>query len=201
MFLKRAPPAASHDADLIELNSCGIVSRFRYPKFKTRCLNIHCGKAFKTREATIEHYRTAHSKAAIYCELCKKPVHTISIAYWKSHCEKKHPQMKSNAVAGSSTIDTSPTVSKSSASKSQSPNSEQSQPANSKHSSKSMTKTDCPLNGCNYRTRQMSKLRKHWTKMHGYLRFPIVHETQSNDVPDNDPAPNSDEQTNEVSKI
>lgn len=154
--------------------SCGIASRFQFPKRRKRCLNVRCCASFETRTEAIEHYRQAHSRAAIYCEPCGKPVHTTYLPYWQSHCDSKHPKMNSEAAVDLKSIDTSPSVSESSS---------------SKHSSKSVTKTGCPLKGCSYKSRRMHKLRKHWNKVHSDFRFPVMLEKQFNGSQHNDSAP------------
>lgn len=162
------------------------MSGFRFPKNRKRCLNVRCRASFKSRSEVIEHYKQIHSKAAIYCEACRKPVHTTYLRYWLDHCETRHTQMNSKAIDDSKSIETSSMVSKSSS---------------SKHSSKSVTKAGCPLKGCSYKTRRIHKLRKHWNKMHGELRFPLIHENPFYDIENNASATGCATQSKDVSEM
>lgn len=180
----------NHVDDMIELNSCGIVSRFRFPMNRKRCLNMRCNLSFGTRAEAIRHYRAAHSRAAIYCEKCNKPVHTKYLPYWQYHCEKWHPQTKieteTKVAVALKSIDTNAMPSKSS---------------DSGHSSKpETTKMMCPLRGCSYKSRRIHKLRKHWDKLHGSFRFPIIHGTQLVDEQSDVSAATCAEQKEDVSE-
>lgn len=188
LIFKRKLSDASIDSDddLVKLNSCGIKSHFRFPKHRRRCLNVRCAASFKTRAEAIQHYKAAHSETAIYCEPCKKPVHTTNPAYWQAHCESRHPQMNSKSNADAKSIGTSSTVSKS---------------PESKHSSKSSTKIICPLKECSFKSRRMHKLRKHWNKEHSDLRFPLVHEKHHVDDQQLASSSNRTKQTKEVREI
>lgn len=171
---------------MIELNSCGIVSRFQFPKNRKRCLNVRCSLSFGTRAEAIRHYRAAHGMAAIYCEKCQKPVHTTYLSYWQDHCEKRHPQIETKVTVAPKSMDKSSTASKSS---------------NSEQSSKlETTKIVCPIRGCSYKSRRIHKLRKHWDKLHSSLRFPIVHGKQFGDMHRDVPAASCAEQRANVSE-
>lgn len=164
---------------MIELNSCGIKSQFRFPKNRLRCLNKRCYSKFKTRAEVIRHYKAAHGRAAIYCEKCKKPVHTTYLPSWQSHCDKWHPQTEPKA-----TDDLKP----SSNGCSMAP-----KPFASEQSSNLMTtKIVCPLKDCSYKSSRMQKIRKHWDKMHGDFRFPLVHEKQFDGMRNNAAANGTD---------
>lgn len=153
---------------MIELFSCGIASRFQFPKHRSRCLNKRCNLSFDTRAQVIRHYKREHSMAAIYCEICKKPVHAKHLCTWQDHCDKWHPQIKAKETAvAPKSIDTSSTASKS---------------PKSEHSSKlGSTKIVCPLVGCSYKSRRITKLRKHWNKLHSSFHFPAIHGQQFDD--------------------
>lgn len=125
--------------------------------------------------------------AAIYCKECQKPVHTTYLPYWQDHCEKKHPKIVPKAAANPKSTDTISMVSKSS---------------NSEHSSKLVTaKIVCPLKGCNYESRRIHKLRKHWDKLHSDLRFPLIHEKQFDDLQHDETAADCAEQAIDVSEM
>lgn len=170
---------------MIELYSCGIASRFQFPKFRKRCLNKRCNLSFESRPEAIQHYKREHGTAAIYCEECKKLVHAKYICQWQYHCDKWHPQVKTEVIVPSKSIDTSSTASKS---------------PKSEHSSKSGTKIVCPLIGCSYKSRRIQKLRKHWDKLHSSFHFPAVHGKQFDDEQHDDPAASCAAQTANVSE-
>lgn len=151
--------------------------------------------SFETRAEAIMHYKIAHSSAAIYCKLCQKPVHTKYPAYWKRHCERKHPQINLRTNADSESIGTSSTVPKSPVTMSQPSMPKRSQ---QKHPLKSVAKMFCPLKECSYKTRRMRKLHEHWDKEHSDLRFPIAHEKQSEDA---QAAPDSTKHGHNVSEM
>lgn len=160
---------------MIELTSCGIKSRFRFPEKRKRCLNVRCNLSFDTRAEAIRHYRAAHSNAAIYCEKCKKPVHTQYLPYWQEHCSKRHPEVQSNEAVAPKAIDANSTA--------------------SKPSKLQTTKIYCPLKECSYKTRRMHKLQKHWDKVHPNLHFPVIHDRQLGDGPHDAPAASKREPT------
>lgn len=166
---------------MIQLNSCGFSTQFVWPAHRRRCLNVRCRSSYSTRAEAIQHYKAVHSTAAIYCELCAKPVHTTYLPYWQAHCDKYHPNVNSPSIADSKSIEPSSAP----------------KPPESTQASKATTKIPCPLVECSYKSRRMHKLYKHWAKMHPNFRFPM--EKHRDDLQLNAPNANRTTQTTKVS--
>ena len=55
-----------HD-DLIELNACGITTKWLYPKNCMQCPVQNCRQKFRTRLDAIKHYKKIHAFGSICC--------------------------------------------------------------------------------------------------------------------------------------
>lgn len=77
--------------DIITLNGCGITTHWRYPEDTRKCPAKNCGRKSKTQAYAIAHYKRIHSKDAILCEICNKPLSVTNQNNFISHYKRQHP--------------------------------------------------------------------------------------------------------------
>lgn len=82
------------DNDLIQLSCCGIDTEWTFPPDQISCPVTRCKKVFSSRSDTIIHYKRAHSKTAILCDLCNKPISVRSLNSFVLHYQRAHPFKK-----------------------------------------------------------------------------------------------------------
>lgn len=80
--------------DLITLDACGQITKYRFPQNVTRCPIVQCKESFEFRSAGIEHFKEKHAKTLIMCPICIKPVSAPTVDRFVHHCRDKHPQEK-----------------------------------------------------------------------------------------------------------
>lgn len=80
-----------YENDLITLHSCGITTRWKFPKYNKHCPVPTCLKKFGVRSDAIAHYKKKHANYSILCSICDKPICSKSISYFKKHYNCKHP--------------------------------------------------------------------------------------------------------------
>lgn len=79
------------DSDLIQLSSCGIETEWTFPADQISCPNRHCLKEFNSRSDAIIHFKREHSKKAIMCDMCNKPISGGSVSTFVAHYRHAHP--------------------------------------------------------------------------------------------------------------
>lgn len=78
--------------DLITLSGYGYITHWRFPESLKKCPLTTCAAKFSTRKATIAHYKTSHSKQAILCTICNKPIVSTTKQAFIFHYKRIHPQ-------------------------------------------------------------------------------------------------------------
>lgn len=77
----------------ITLNGCGLQTDWIFPDI-TQCPNRSCKLKFENRWETMEHFRDHHAKQAILCELCNKPISSLTRIDFIRHYQRIHPNRK-----------------------------------------------------------------------------------------------------------
>lgn len=180
--IKKSTPIKSKQCDdLISLHGCGRSTQWRFPKHMKICPT--CNSSFESRSAAILHYRTKHANAGRYCSICDEPIHSPSSVFWKLHCKKFHSNMPMPIQS------TSDRVKRCKLCRKKFRPYQFSQHLREAHN---LIRIKCPLQECQFNTKEMDLLRSHWSDKHGNLRFPNI-------CDENDSNGNGDERRQNVS--
>lgn len=172
--------------DLITLNGCGIVSKWRFPINQKNCPVHTCNAYFKSRIDAIAHYKSDHASNMILCNTCDKPISSGNISNFVNHHRRMHPHHKlpqelrkkveksqigrRNVVHGVTKNTQKPAIEAHMRRKPYTRNISN-QPISKMQTS---VKILCPLVGCTYEAKRTEQLRDHWKKSHSHLRFPEI---------------------------
>lgn len=80
--------------DLISLTGYGISTQWVFPADQAKCPVKLCQLEFDTRSDCIRHYKRRHTKNAILCELCDKPISVGATDTFVNHFRRVHPFKK-----------------------------------------------------------------------------------------------------------
>lgn len=86
--------ADQSEDDLITLNGCGRITKWRFSKDLKQCPVSKCNLEFETRQEAIVHYKMTHAKNSIFCALCDKPICTDTTREFLIHYGRMHPNEK-----------------------------------------------------------------------------------------------------------
>lgn len=86
--------ADQSEDDLITLNGCGQVTKWRFSKNLKQCPVNGCNLKFATRQEAIAHYKMTHAKNSIYCAICAKPICSSKPGQFRIHYGRMHPNEK-----------------------------------------------------------------------------------------------------------
>lgn len=77
--------------DFIALHSCGITTKWRYPKNQRDCIVSNCHQKFQSKSEGIAHYKRYHAIGSILCELCDRPIRSSTgLKDFRRHYANKH---------------------------------------------------------------------------------------------------------------
>lgn len=82
------------DDDLITLFGCGKIWHWNFPKKIKRCPIRNCSAKCNARLDAIAHYQKYHTKNAILCSTCNKPVSAQKKSNIVQHYAAHHPHVK-----------------------------------------------------------------------------------------------------------
>lgn len=161
---------------MITIEGLGKIEKWRFPPHLNACPIQKCPSSIKNRSAAIAHFKNVHAKRATLCPMCKK-----LILNWNNNLEKHikrmHPNAKDNGNKSSlrGKEETKPPIKY------------KLQAKNCNVCGKSVTNLDrhmlekhtakrivCPLKECTFTTKRIDRLRHHWNRSHGNLRFPEI---------------------------
>lgn len=96
-----------NDEDLIVLEGCNQITKWRFPADTKECPALRCEFTFSTHSACRNHFKKVHAKHSICCPVCKKPYVAFNPRNFLTHFQNAHPHsrmpFKFNEASSSST--------------------------------------------------------------------------------------------------
>lgn len=170
------------------------ISTWRFPPGLTKCPLKGCVAKFKSRTLAIQHYKANHARTSVLCFICKKPISVKGTpTNYKTHFKNVHPHVKfslsKNPKIEPSSQSTSKVVEppkhfvkvRSSVMQSK----EKKKKCSicgmkfrnlSRHIMELHTKKRilCPLKSCDFTSKRLELIRRHWKSAHRNFRFPEI---------------------------
>lgn len=174
------------------------IGHWKFPPNLKKCPLVRCKAGeFKSRSLAIQHYKANHATTSVLCFICKKPISVTNSANYRTHFKSRHPHVKFS-------LSQNPKIESSSQSKPKAvqPNFAQSkhsvkvlsstiQSSDKKrrctkcgikfmnlnrhmmemHSNKRIL---CPLISCDFTSKRLELIRRHWKSAHQNFRFPEI---------------------------
>lgn len=186
--------------DLITLTGLNKISTWRFPANLKKCPLFRCKAEFKKRSLAIAHYKAHHASTSVLCFICKKPIsvknntkNSSCATNYRTHFKRMHPHVKWS-------LSQQPKVEPSSQSnlKIAPPRSHSVKTQSiamlgnnikkickicgikfrhlSRHIMETHTKKRilCPLRSCDFTSKRLDAIRRHWKSAHDDIRFPEI---------------------------
>lgn len=162
------------------------MSTWRFPNVK-KCPYRNCAIQFKCRSLAIKHYKSNHASTCVLCFLCKKPISVKKgsggSSNYRKHFRLIHPHVKMTLSQHPKTEPSTQGIQKI-AQPSQKHFVEKKrckicgmQFTNlSRHIMEVHTKKRilCPLISCDFKSKRLEQIRRHWKSAHQNFRFPEI---------------------------
>lgn len=158
--------------DLIILNGCGQMTKWRFPQNLTRCPVKRCVQKFQSRTTAINHYKHRHARNSAFCSICDGPFSAKDRSAFNRHYRDMHPNVKLPLKTTTKKImpEAKKTAWPLTSRKKRCKLCHKTyslgtlhQHIQKMHSTKIIM---CPLKNCNYETTRIERLRLHWKSMH-----------------------------------
>lgn len=159
---KTSKEPVDQSSDVITLTGWETRSKWQFPLNKVKCPVGRCKQPFKNRAAAIEHYKEKHAMNAVLCHICNKPINITWANGYSLHFQSRHPNEPIPHINGKSVYK-----------KGSKSGTHIQRQINDMHMSK---RTCCPLMDCPFTSKRMEKVRIHWAKAHGNIKFPEFRE-------------------------
>lgn len=181
--------------DLITLTGLNRISTWRFPINLKECPLRTCRIRFKSRSLAIAHYKSNHASTSVLCFLCKKPISSkCGATNYIKHFKRLHPHVKislSQLTKIESSAQSIQKIAQPSKHFMTVPHSSAAQSNFSKkrckvcgkkcislsrHMMEVHTKKRilCPLISCDFTSKRLANIRKHWRKVHYNFQFPEI---------------------------
>lgn len=170
--------------DLITLTGLNKVSTWRFPPNLKKCPLFRCGSEFKSRSLAIAHYKANHAATSVQCFLCKKVISVSNTANYRTHFNRVHPHVKLSqsqhpkvkSASRSHFVKTHSIATQSNHDKKTCKICGMKFHNLSRHVMEMHTKRRilCPLKSCDFTSKRLNLIRRHWKNSHRNLRFPEI---------------------------
>lgn len=83
-----------NDEDLIVLEGCNQITKWRFPADTKKCPALRCEFSFSTHSACRNHFKKVHAKHSICCPICLKPYVALNPRNFLTHFQNAHPNSR-----------------------------------------------------------------------------------------------------------